>query len=537
MKRREFIARSALAGGALSMLDVRELLARPARADAFYFQAQEQELAFRALDVARQAGASYADVRVSRNRTQRVSTREQQITGLSDNETMGMGVRVIADGSWGFAATSGLTADELDRATRQAVAQARANAVTQLRPLELAPTEVNPDGQWTSPISIDPFSVAIEDKVALLFAANRAAMQVPGVRFVTSALSFLREDKFFANTEGTVTNQTIYRTTPGTNVTAVAADGSDFQSRSSTDVAPRGLGWEYVVDSDLEGNAPRWAEEAVQKLSARSVDPGRYDLVLLPTHLWLTLHESIAHPTELDRIYGYEANYAGTSFIYPLEDYLGRFRYGPEIMNVQGERSSPGGLSTVGYDDEGVRPRDYLIVRNGILVDAQTTREQAPWLADWYAQTGQEVRSHGCSYAQSWADVQFQRMPNVNLLPHPDRDVQLDELIDGVDNGILIDGNGSFSIDQQRFNAQFGGQVFWEIRNGRVEGMLKDVAYQLRTPEFWNSMDLIGGESTYWTGGANNDGKGQPSQSNAISHACVPARFRQVNVINTGRSA
>lgn len=537
MKRRDFIARSALAGGALSVLDLRELLARPARADDLRFAPQERELAFQALDVARAAGATYADVRVSRNRSQRVSTREQQITGLADNETMGMGVRVIANGSWGFAASSTLTNDEVDRVARQAVAQARANAVRQLRPVELAPTEVHRDAEWSSPIGIDPFSVAIEDKVSLLFAANEAAMRVPGVRYVTSALSFLREDKFFANTEGTVTNQTIYRTTPGTNVTAVASDGSDFQSRSSTDVPPRGLGWEYVLDSDLEGNAPRWAEEAVQKLSARPVEPGRYDLVLLPTHLWLTLHESIAHPTELDRIYGYEANYAGTSFIFPPEDFLGRFRYGPEIMNVQGERSSPGGLSTVGYDDEGVRPRDYLIVRDGLLVDLQTTREQAPWLADWYGRTGQEVRSHGCSYAQSWADVQFQRMPNVNLLPHPDRDVPLEELVDGVENGILIDGNGSFSIDQQRYNAQFGGQVFRQIRNGRVGGMLKDVAYQMRTPEFWNSMDLIGGPSTYWAGGANNDGKGQPSQSNAISHGCVPGRFRRVNVINTGRSA
>lgn len=537
MKRRDFILRSAVAGSALSLLDLREILARPARADDFAFQAQEQELAFRALDVARSAGATYADVRVSRNRSQRVSTREQQITGLSDNETMGMGVRVIADGSWGFAASSVLTPDEVARITRQAVAQARANAVTQLRAVELAPAEVHRDVRWSSPISVDPFSIAIEEKVSLLFNANQAALRVRGVRFVSSALSFLREDKFFANTEGTVTDQTIFRTTPGTGVTAVAADGSDFQSRSSTDVAPRGLGWEYVLESDLEGNAPRWAEEAVQKLSARPVDPGRYDLVLLPTHLWLTLHESIAHPTELDRIYGYEANYAGTSFIFPPEDFLGRFRYGPEIMNVQGERSSPGGLSTVGYDDEGVRPRDYLIVRDGVLVDLQTTREQAPWLADWYGQTGQQVRSHGCSYAQSWADVQFQRMPNVNLLPHPERDVPLEELVADVQNGILIDGDGSFSIDQQRYNAQFGGQVFHEIRNGRVGDMLKDVAYQMRTPDFWNSMDLIGGPSTYWTGGANNDGKGQPAQSNAISHGCVPARFRRVNVINTGRSA
>jgi TldD protein len=206
-------------------------------------------------------------------------------------------------------------------------------------------------------------------------------------------------------------------------------------------------------------------------------------------------------------------------------------------MNIQGERTSRGGLSTVGYDDEGVRPRDYLIVKDGVLNDLQTTREQAPWLADWYGESGQPVRSHGCSYAQSWADVQFQRMPNVNLMPHPDRDVPLEELIDGVQNGILIDGDGSFSIDQQRYNAQFGGQVFREIRNGQLGGMLKDVAYQMRTPEFWNSMDLIGGRSTYFVGGANGDAKGQPSQSNAVSHGCVPTRHRQVTVINTGRSS
>jgi TldD protein len=266
------------------------------------------------------------------------------------------------------------------------------------------------------------------------------------------------------------------------------------------------------------------------------VEAGRYDLVLLPSNLFLTIHESIAHPTELDRIFGYEANYAGTSFIHPIEKYLGTFRYGPAFMNIQGERSSPAGLSTVGFDDEGVRPRDYLIVRDGVLWDLQTTREQAPWLSSWYKERGEPVVSHGCSYAQSWADVQFQRMPNINLLPHPERDVPLGELIDGVKHGILIDGRGSFSIDQQRYNAQFGGQVFREIRNGKVGDMLKDVAYQIRTPEFWNAMDLIGGRSTYWVGGTPNDGKGQPAQSNAVSHGCVPSRHRQIQVINTGRS-
>jgi TldD protein len=347
----------------------------------------------------------------------------------------------------------------------------------------------------------------------------------------------VREEKLFASSEGTFTEQTAYRIWPLMNITAVAPDRSDFQSRTNTPVQPMGLGWEYVMAADLVGRAPEWAEDAVAKLSAKSVQPGRYDLVLLPSHLFLTIHESVAHPTELDRIRGFEANYAGTSFIDPVEEYLGSFRYGPELMQIQGERSARGGLATIGWDDEGVKPDEYLIVKDGILNDLQTTREQALWLEDWYRSQGREARSHGNSYGQSWADVQFQRMPNVNLLPHPERDVELDELIGGVENGILIEGRGSYSIDQQRYNAQFGGQVFYEIRDGRVTGQLKDVAYQIRTPEFWSSMDLIGGPSTYEFGGTFGDGKGQPAQSNSISHGCPVTRHRDVTVINTGRRA
>lgn len=490
-----------------------------------------------AIDTARSAGAGYADCRISRNRNQAVSTRERQITGLVDNETFGFGVRVLVDGSWGFAASRELEPGEVVRVSRLAVAQARASRAARRSPVELAPVESHGEVSWRSPVETDPFEVPVEDKVELLLLANQAALGVAGVRFVNSSMFFVKEEKFFASTEGTVSEQTFVRCWPTLNVTAVSEDFSDFQSRQSTDVAPMGRGWEHVLESDLPGQAPRWAEEAVMKLAAKPVEPGQYDLVLLPSHLFLTLHESIAHPTELDRIEGYEANYAGTSFISPIEDYLGIFRYGPEWMNVEGERSTPGALSTVGYDDEGVRPDDYLIVKDGVLHDLQTTREQAPWLADWYRQLGQPVRSHGNSYAQSWADVQFQRMPNINLLPYPDRDVGLDELIGGVADGILIDGNGSFSIDQQRYNAQFGGQVFYQIRNGRRGDMLKDVAYQLRTPEFWNSMDLAGGESTYGLGGTFFDGKGQPGQVNAVSHGCPAARFRSVNVINTGRRA
>ena len=536
MRRRDFLLRSAATTAALgtgSLVLPRMIAAAAPRAP--FDPVVNRELAMRALDAARAAGATYADVRISRNRIQQMGTREQQITFFNDQDTFGFGVRVIAGGAWGFAASRELNAEEVTRVAQQAVTQAQANAPARERPLELAPTEPVPEGRWRTPIEIDPFDVPIEEKVDLLLRANAEALKVNGARFVNSVMFFLKEDKTFASTEGSYIEQTFYRSYPIVSITAVAADGSDFQNLDSNQVAPRGMGYEHIRNSDLVGNAGRWAEEAVAKLTAKSVEPGRYDLVLLPTHLWLTIHESIAHPTELDRIMGFEANYAGTSFIYPIEDYLGKFRYGRELMNVQGERSAAGGLSTVGWDDEGVRPDEYLIVREGMLNDLQTTREQAPWLADWYRSQGKPVRSHGNSYSQSWDAVQFQRMPNINLLPNPDRDVSVEELIADVQNGILIDGDGSYSIDQQRYNAQFGGQTFKEIRNGRVTGPLKDVAYQIRTPEFWNSMDAIGGPSTYFMGGTFFDGKGQPSQINAVSHGSPAARFRQVNVINTGR--
>jgi TldD protein len=490
----------------------------------------------RALDAAKSAGASYADVRISRNRNQSIFTREQRVQAINDNETFGFGVRVLVDGAWGFAASRDLTREEVVRVARQAADQARANRAAMIRPVQLAPVTPTPNGTWRGPAETDPFDVPIEDKVQLLLAANAAALKVAGARFVNSSMFFLREEKTFASTDGSLIVQTIYRSQPNMNITAVAPDFSDFQSRQSTDVQPMGRGYEHVVGARLVENAPRWAEEAVHKLSAKPVEVGRYDLVLHPTHLWLTIHESIGHPTELDRAMGYEANYAGTSFIAPPQQYLGKFKYGPEFMNVQGDRSQPGSLSAVGWDDEGVKPEDFLIIKNGIFNDYQTTREQAPWLDWWYRQQGQQARSHGCSYAQSWADVQFQRMPNVSLLPG-ERDIGWDDLIAATDNGIAIIGDGSFSIDQQRYNAQFGGQLFYEIKGGKITGMLKDVAYQLRTPEFWNSMDMIGGRSSYLLGGAFNDGKGQPSQSNAVSHGCPPTRFRQVNVINTGRRA
>jgi TldD protein len=346
---------------------------------------------------------------------------------------------------------------------------------------------------------------------------------------------FRKDERNYANTDGSVVTQTIIHSWVPMQITAVAPDQSDFQNRGSVS-PPMGRGYEYVLAQDIVGNASKWGEEASQKHKAKPVAVGRYDLVLHPSHLWLTIHESIGHPTELDRANGYEANLAGTSFIAPPEKMLGKLKYGPEFMNIQGDRTQVGALSTVGYDDEGVKPDDFLLVKNGIFNDYQTTREQANWLKWWYDSQGRPTRSHGCSFGDSWSSVQFQRMPNVSLLPG-EKEQSFEDIIAATDKGIAIIGDGSFSIDQQRYNAQFGGQVFHEIKGGKIVGMLKDVAYQMRTPDFWNSMDMIGGKKSYELGGSFFDGKGQPVQINAVSHGAVPARFRNINVINTGRKA
>ena len=489
-----------------------------------------------ALDAAKKAGAFYVDVRVAARRQQNVNTRDRIVTGVGDTDTYGLGVRTLVDGAWGFAATSNMTKDAVAQVARNAVEQSRANRASQLRPVVLAPAPGNVTGEWKTPIQVDPFTVPVADKVALLLAANAAAAKVKGVRTVNSSMFFLREEKSLLTSDGTFVVQTIYRTSPNLTVTAVSPDASDFQTRQGNEIAPMGRGYEHVLEAKLGERAERWAQEAVEKLSAKPVEPGRYDLLLHPSNLWLTVHETIAHPTELDRALGFEANYAGTSFVAPPEQVLGKLKFGSDILNVFGDREQPGSLGAVGWDDEGVKPVRFDIVKNGTFVDYQTTREQATLLDAYYKKAGKPTRSYGCSYAQSWSDVQFQRMPNVSIAPGKN-DYGWEEMISQVDRGIAIVGDGSFSIDQQRYNGQFAGQVFYEVRGGKIVGMLKDVAYQFRTPQFWGSMKVIGGPKSYHLGGAFGDAKGQPMQVNSVSHGCTPALFTQVNVINTGRKS
>ena len=540
--RRQFLKQTGATGAALAMVSAlpRGAMAAPDAARARDVERFEsgapKELMMEALNAAKSAGASWADARIARFRQNFVVTREHQIVNVVDTDTLGCGVRALVDGCWGFAATRYLTTENVTAAAREAVSIAKANRIARDQSVVLAAAPAFPNATWKSAYTTDPWDVPLEQKVDLLLKANAEALKVPKVKYVNSILFFVKQDRNYANTDGSVITQTLIRSWPLFTATAVADDFSDFQNRQGVEAAPMGRGWEYVVGCDLPGNAGKWAEEAAQKLTAKPVDVGRYDLVLDPSNIWLTIHESIGHPTELDRALGYEANYAGTSFVAPPEDKLGKFRYGPEFMNIQGDRSQEGAIATIGYDDDGVQPDDFLIIKDGIVNDYQTTREQATWLKWWYDKQGKPVRSHGCAYADSWNDVSFQRMPNVSLLPGKE-DRSRDDLVAATDRGILIIGDGSFSIDQQRYNAQFGGQVFYEIKGGKIAGMLKDVAYQIRTPDFWNSMDMIGGKSSYRLGGSFFDGKGQPGQVNGVSHGAVPSRFKQVNVINTGRKS
>jgi TldD protein len=535
--RRDFVATTALAAGALA-------LGRPHTAAAFTgpqphvqprMDAPTRDLLLLALDSATRAGASYADARIQRVQRSGIATRERQVLDIVDSDTIGCGIRVLVDGCWGFAATPRLTSDAIQRTALEAVATAKANRSARDRSIELAPSPSYPDATWSSGFTIDPFTVPVEEKVALALAANAAALSVTGVRFVNTQMQFVKEERNYANTDGSVIAQTLVRSYTPMSITAVSSDRSDFAVRDAV-VQPTGRGWESVLENNLPVNAKRWAEEATEKLTARSVEPGRWDLILHPSNLGLTLHESVAHPTELDRAYGYEANYAGTSFCAPPEKVLGQLKFGSPLMTIVGDRSQPGGCATIGYDDDGVKPDEFTIIDQGIFVDYQTTREQAMWLDWWYTKRRQPTRSHGCSYADSWSSVAFQRMPNVSIKPGA-KDLGWNDLIAATDKGIAILGRGSYSIDQQRYNAQFGGALFYEVRGGKIVGQLRDVAYQFRTPEFWGALDMLGGQKSYELYATFSDGKGQPGQANAVTHGCVPTRHRQINVINTGRKA
>jgi len=487
-----------------------------------------RELAAFALEQAKKAGASYADIRINRYRSQVVSLRSQpdfatgkvnHVPSVSDAETFGFGIRALAGGAWSFAASNIVTRKEISRAAREAVDTAKANASLRLAPVKLAPVRAYTDS-YTTPVLKDSFAVPLSQKLDLLRSVNDEIKKVEGVFSAVANIAQRVEHRFFASTEGSVIEQHVHQIAPEATATAVER-GRKSKSRTYRPHAVT-TGYEAVERADLSAHGRRIGEEAVNHLKAPSVEPGLKDLVLLPTHLALTIHESIGHSTELDRALGWEANFAGTSFLTP--DKLGKFRVGSDIVSFHGDRVRAEGLSTCGYDDDGVKTRQFPIIEKGIFVGYQTIRDQAHLVG--------QRESMGCCYADSYASVPFQRMPNVWLAPSPER-VSLEDLISGADDGVLIDGRGSYSIDQQRYNFQFGGDAFWEIKGGKVGRMIADVAYQSRTPDFWQACDRLGGEAAWENVGLNADGKGQPGQVNAMSHGCPPARFRRINVLRT----
>jgi TldD protein len=514
--RREFLVGAATAVGVLALPS----WSRLALARGLLVEATIEEVVKRALAAAEKAGASYADIRVHRRRFESVNTREDHVVGVDSSESYGIGVRVLQGGAWGFAASSRVDPDEAARVAALAVDIARANAKVLKRPVALAPVAPHVD-VWQTPLEKDPFKIPLADKAELLLSINSAAMKVPGVKFVHSWYTGIGEWKLFASSEGAFIEQSITRLWPGYEVTAVDDKRGEFVTRAH-ELPPSQAGWEYVEQSPLLADARKMGEDAIEKLKAPSVEPKKAHLILAPTNLWLTIHESVGHPTELDRALGYEANLAGTSFA--TVDKLGKLQYAAPIVTIYADKTTPGGLATVAYDDDGVKTQRWDLVKEGRFVAYQTTREQAGWI--------HEKESRGTSYAQDYRSFPFQRMPNVSLAPGA-KDLGVRDLIAATDDGIYITGNGSWSIDHQRYNFQFGGQMFYEVRNGKISRALKDVAYQANSLAFWNGCDLIGGRSEWRMGGALHDGKGEPMQSNAVSHGCPPARFAGINILNT----
>jgi TldD protein len=486
-------------------------------------------LADAALDRAQELGAEHADFRLERIRGQQMSFRDGRLEGTHDGEDVGFGVRVVHDGTWGFAAAVELTVDEAIRVVGQAVDLARATHDMSPERIELADEPVQPDVSWISAYQIDPFTVPDAEKVDQMAEYSRRVLARPGVDHVTARLDQVLEGKFYADTAGTTTTQQRVRLHPVVEALAVDAESGRFETMRTL-AAPVGRGWEYVTGADgivdWDGALDELSETLAEKLMAPGVEAGTYDLVVDPTNLWLTIHESVGHATELDRALGYEANYAGTSFATP--DRLGSLRYGSPLMDVTGDRTVPHGLATVGFDDEGVEAQQWDIVRDGILVGYQLDRR----LARLMSATLGTSRSNGCAFADSPGHIAVQRMANVSLQPAA-AGPTTDELISQVDRGIYVLGDKSWSIDMQRYNFQFTGQRFYRIEKGRLAGQLRDVAYQATTTDFWGAMAAVGGPDTYVLGGAFNCGKAQPGQVAPVSHGCPSALFRSVRIINT----
>ena len=522
MQRRDWLKGTSAAGIALlgsrwttTAAEAAEISERfPALADATLAKAKE-------------LGASFADFHIMQTDEESLFVREEMVQGVNAEASLGCSVRVLVNGAWGFSASEEISEKRVLALVESAIAMAKGQAGWRERKIELEELPAH-TGKWTMPMEVDPFTVPLEEKVERLLAINRAALG-KGANFCHSYVATVRERKWLANTFGTRTEQTRVRMNPSFSITVTDSKKGEFATRESM-VPPKGAGYEHLRDWKAEDESALAVEQAKEKMAAPSVTPGKMDIVIAPSNLWLTVHETVGHPTELDRALGYEANYAGTSHCTP--DKLDTLQYGSEIVNIYADRTAETGLATIRWDDDGVATegKEFPIVKEGIFRNFQMAMGQA-------ALIGRDTGSNACAYADSFDSFPIQRMPNISLKPGKDDSVTVDDLIAGVDDGIYVEGRGSWSIDQQRYNFQFTGQVFHKIRNGKIDGMYRDVAYQGNSVDFWNACDGLGGEPTYELGGAFNCGKGQPGQVAPVSHGAVPARFRQTNILNTAEES
>ena len=495
--------------------------------DPVFLAYPRSRLADAALARARELGASHAAFRLERTRVGRLSLRDARVETTSDSVDLGLAVRVIVDGTWGFAAAGDITAEAAVRVAEQAVAVARVSRRLRAREVVLAEEPVHADAVWLSAYDLNPFEVAEGERIGRLTELSERLLASDGVDHVSAAVTYAQENKYYADTAGTTTTQQRVRIEPEMTVTNVDRTRGGFETMRTV-APPTARGWEYATGTgwDFDAEVAQLPELLWERTKAPTVEAGRYDLVVHPSNLWLTIHESVGHATELDRALGYEAAYAGTSFATP--DQIGRLQYGSAAMNVRGDRVTPHGLATIGYDDEGVAGQSFDIVRDGRLVGYQVNREMAAMAEGEF--TG--GRSNGCAFADSAGHIPLQRMPNVSLQPAADGP-STEDLIGGVERGLYVVGDKSWSIDMQRYNFQFTGQRFYRIENGRLAGQVRDAAYQATTTDFWNSLEAVGGPQTYELHGALNCGKGQPGQVAPAGHGSPSALFRGVNILNT----
>ena len=475
-----------------------------------------KDLCLYAVDVAKQRGARYADARIVRFRRQNIHTEDMRVASIADSESLGIGVRVIVGEAWGFAASAKLKKEEIAATAGRAVEIAQASGLA-----------ANPDGiQWAAEdshvevfrtkVQKDPFAVPLEQKTGLLLDVAKTVLSVPGVKKCHGSMQFKTEHRFLASSEGSMIESETCTSTARYQATAV--DTSTAKNRYF-EAYPANAGYEHIEATPLLDEARRVGEEAVEHLKAKPCPVGKRDLVLHPSHLALTMHESIGHATELDRVLGMEESLAGSSFA--TIDQLGKLKYGSPLMNIICDNTLPAGLATRGFDDDGVPGQRWHVIKDGILVDYMTGREVCHAI--------DAPRSRGSCRADSWASIPIVRQSNIGLAPGT-KPLTPEELIADVEDGIYIEGMGSFSIDQKRQNFQFGGDCFWEIKNGKKGAMLKDVMYQAITTEFWGSLDGVCDERFWVPYGLMNCGKGDPMQIAQMSHGSAPARFRQIRV-------